>query len=44
MLDVCDRKEGVSLKEHELKIRRETYSKCFSRGGGVGVVAIAWVK
>ena len=37
MLDVCDRKEGVSVKEHELKIRR-------GGGGGVGVVAITWVK
>lgn len=44
MLDVCDSKKGVSLKEHELKILRETRSKCFSRGGGMGVAAIAWVK
>ena len=44
MLEVHDRKKGVSLKEYELKIRGETHSKCLPRGGGVGLVRITWVK
>ena len=42
MLEVRERKKGVSLKEHGFKIREETHSKVKYLSGGrwVGLVVI----
>ena len=46
MLEVRERKKGVSLKEHGFKIREETHSKVKYLSGGrwVGLVVIVWAK